>query len=303
MMYDVAIIGGGPAGLTAAIYAARAGKTVVVCEQESFGGQITQAHKVDNYPGLSGVSGMELGDKLCAQAMDAGAQVAFCSVTALTCNSDGTFSLETDDEPMDAATVIFAGGAKPRALGVDREEALVGQGVSYCALCDGAFFQNQAVAVIGGGNTAFSDALILAASCRSVTLVHRRTGFRAELPLIKAAEQTPNIRILTPWTVTALHGIDSLDGISLSHAQTGETMELPVQAVFAAMGRVPDCSLIQGLADLDTQGYVLADENCRTKTPGLYVAGDCRSKHIRQLTTAVADGTAAAMAACDYLNA
>ena len=302
-MYDVLIIGGGPAGLTAAIYAARAGKSVVVCEHESFGGQITQAHKVDNYPGLAGVSGMELGDKLCAQAMDSGAQVVFCSVTALTRNVDGTFSLETDDEPMDAKTVIFAGGAKPRPLGVEREEELVGQGISYCALCDGAFFQNQDVAVVGGGNTAFSDALLLAASCRSVTLIHRRNGFRAELPLIKAAEQTPNIRILTPWTVAALHGADALERISLSHAETGEMIELPVQGVFAAMGRVPDCSLLQSLADLDAQGYVQADEHCRTKTPGLYVAGDCRSKHIRQLTTAVADGTVAAMAACDDLNA
>lgn len=302
-MNDIIIIGGGPAGLTAAIYAARAGKTVTVCEHESFGGQITQAHQVDNYPGLPGISGLELGDKLCAQAMDAGAQVAFCSVTDLTRNSDGTFHLETDDEPMDARSVIFAAGAKPRPLGVEREEELVGQGVSYCALCDGAFFQGQDVAVIGGGNTAFSDALILAASCRSVTLVHRRAGFRAELPLVQSARQTANLKILTPWTVTALQGEEALDGLTLTNPETGETMELPVQGVFAAMGRVPDCSLLEGLAELDAQGYVLSDESCRTRTPGLYVAGDCRTKHIRQLTTAVADGTAAAMAACEYLNA
>ena len=302
-MNDIIIIGGGPAGLTAAIYAARSGKTVTVCEQESFGGQITQAHQVDNYPGLPGISGLELGDKLCTQAMDAGAQVAFCSVTALTRSEDGTFHLETDDEPMDARAVIFAGGAKPRPLGVEREEDLVGQGVSYCALCDGAFFQGQDVAVVGGGNTAFSDALILAASCRSVTLVHRRAGFRAELPLIHAAQQTENLNILTPWTVTALQGEEALDGLTLTNPETGETMELPVQGVFAAMGRVPDCSLLEGLAELDAQGYVLSDESCRTRTPGLYVAGDCRTKHIRQLTTAVADGTAAAMAACEYLNA
>ena len=140
-MQDIIIIGGGPAGLTAALYAARAGKTVTVCERESFGGQITQTHQVDNYPALPGVSGLELGDKFCAQAMDAGAQVAFCSVNTLTRNADGTFSLETDDGPMEARSVIFAGGAKPRPLAVDREEELTGQGVSYCALCDGAFFR------------------------------------------------------------------------------------------------------------------------------------------------------------------
>lgn len=302
-MNDIIIIGGGPAGLTAAIYAARAGKSVTICEQEAFGGQITQAHQVDNYPGLPGISGMELGDKLCEQAMNAGAQTVFCSVTALTRDTNGIFHLDTDDGPMDARAVIFAAGAKPRPLGIDREEDLVGQGISYCALCDGAFFQGQDIAVVGGGNTAFSDALILAETCRTVTLIHRRNSFRAELPLIKAAEQTENLRILTPWTVTAIQGEDQVAGLTLQNADNGETMDLPVQAVFAAMGRVPDCSLITEFADLDAGGYVQSDERCLTRTPGLYVAGDCRAKHIRQLTTAVSDGTQAAMAACEYLNA
>lgn len=301
-MEDILIIGGGPAGLTAAIYAARAGKTVTVCEKESFGGQITQAHQVDNYPALPGISGLELGDKLCAQATDAGAQVAFCSVNSLVQNTGGTFTLDTDDGPMEARTVIFAGGAKPRPLAVDREADLVGQGVSYCALCDGAFFQDQDVAVIGGGNTAFSDALLLAEICRSVTLVHRRAGFRAELPLIRAAEQTANLHILTPRTVSALVGGEQVEGLILQNPETGEAQTLAVQAVFAALGRVPDCSLLAGLADLDAAGYAASDEGCRTKTPGLFVAGDCRAKAIRQLTTAAADGTVAAMAACEYLN-
>ena len=301
-MQDILIIGGGPAGLTAAIYAARAGKRVTVCEREAFGGQITQAHQVDNYPGLPGISGLELGDRLCAQAMDAGAQVAFCSVTGLARNAAGTFTLDTDDGPMEGRAVIFAGGAKPRPLGVDREAQLTGQGVSYCALCDGAFFQGQDVAVVGGGNTAFSDALILADSCRSVTLVHRRTSFRAELPLVRAAEQTANIRLLTPWTVSGLLGGEALEGLRLTNPETGAAMDLPVQGAFAALGRVPDCGLLSGLADLDPQGCALAGEDCRTRTPGLYVAGDCRSKHIRQLTTAVADGTVAATAACAYLD-
>lgn len=301
-MQDILIIGGGPAGLTAAIYAARAGRTVTVCEKEAFGGQITQAHQVDNYPGLPGISGLDLGDKLCAQAMDAGAQVAFCGVYSLEHREDGTFLLDTDDGPMEARAVIFAGGAKPRPLGVTREQELVGRGVSYCALCDGAFFQGQDVAIVGGGNTAFSDALILAAGCRSVTLIHRRSGFRAERSVIRAVEQTSNIQILTPWTVQELLGQNQVEGLLLQNSETGEQKSLPVQAVFGALGRMPDCGLIGSLVDLDGAGYVQADESCRTRTPGLYVAGDCRSKQIRQLTTAVADGTAAAMGACEYLD-
>ena len=301
-MQDIIIIGGGPAGLTAALYAARAGKSVTVCEREAFGGQITQTHQVDNYPALPGITGMELGDKFCAQAMDAGAQVAFCSVNALTRNADGTFALDTDDGPMHARAVIFAGGAKPRPLGVAREEELTGQGVSYCALCDGAFFRNQDVAVVGGGSTAFSDALVLAATCRSVTLIHRRDAFRAEAPLIAAAQNTANIRFQTPCVVTGLQGEDQLEGLTLRYTD-GREETLPVQGVFVAMGRVPDCGLIAELAELDAVGCAKAGEDCRTGTPGLYVAGDCRSKHIRQLTTAVADGTVAATAACEYLDA
>ena len=302
-MTDILIIGGGPAGLTAALYAARAGKSVKVFEKESFGGQITQAHLVDNFPGLPGISGMELGDKFCAQAMDAGAEVVFAAVESLTRNDDGTFHAETEDDPVDARAVIFAGGAKPRPLAVEREQELTGQGVSYCALCDGAFFQGQDVAVIGGGNTAFSDALVLAETSKSVTLIHRRNGFRAEATQIQAVEQAENIRLMVPYTVAGLKGDDHLDGLVLRHAETGELTELPINGVFVAMGRVPDCGLIADFADLDAAGFAACDESCATKPPGLYVAGDCRKKTIRQLTTAVSDGTIAAMAACEYLNA
>ena len=302
-MTDILIIGGGPAGLTAALYAARAGKSVKVFEKESFGGQITQAHLVDNFPGLPGITGMELGDKFCAQAMDAGAEVVFAAVESLTQNADGTFHAETEDDPVDARAVIFAGGAKPRPLSVDREQELTGQGVSYCALCDGAFFQGQDVAVIGGGNTALSDALVLAETSKSVTIVHRRNGFRAEATQTDAVEQAENIRLLVPYTVEGLKGDDHLEGLVLRHAETGMLTELPVSGVFVAMGRVPDCSLIAELAELDAAGFADCGESCATKTPGLYVAGDCRKKTIRQLTTAVADGTIAAMAACEYLNA
>lgn len=299
-MLDILIIGGGPAGLTAALYAARAGKSVTVCEGESLGGQITQSPKVDNYPGMPGVSGMALGDALCAQAMDAGAAVEFARVTAVT-GTDNGFHIETEYETYEAKTVIFAGGAKARPLGVAGEQELVGSGVSYCALCDGAFFKGKSVAVVGGGSTAFSDALYLAKVCSSVTLIHRRSGFRAEKPLIAAAEQTDNLTILTPYTVEALEGAGKLTGLVLKNTETGEIRNLPVEGVFAAIGHMPDCSLLEGMADL-ADGYAAAGEDCRTKTPGLFVAGDCRNKAIRQLTTAMADGTAAAVAACEYLD-
>ena len=269
----------------------------MVCEKEAFGGQITQAHQVDNLPGLPGISGIELGDKLCAQAMDAGVQTAFCEVVSIHRHIDGTFYVETDDGPMNARAVIFAGGAKPRMLGVPREEDLIGSGVSYCALCDGMFFRDQDVAIVGGGNTAFSDALVLAGICKSVTLIHRRDSFRAEETVIQAVKNTPNIKLMTPYTVKELVGDTEVTGLVLN-----DGTKLNIQAVFVALGRVPDCSLIENLADLDAGGYALASEACTTKTPGLFVAGDCRKKAIRQLTTAMADGTVAAMAACEYLD-
>jgi len=301
-MTDILIIGGGPAGLTAALYAARAGKSVIVCEGESLGGQITQSPQVDNYPGLPQISGMELGDRLCAQAMDAGAQVEFTTVNSLTRLEDGSFSAQTDDGTIQAKAVIFAAGAKPRPMGVESEADWIGRGVGYCALCDGAFFKGKDVAVVGGGSTAFSDALYLSKICKSVTLIHRREGFRAEAAVIETAKATENLRILTPYTVTALHGEEVLEKISVKHAATGAVMELQLQAVFVAVGHAPNCSLIEAYATLNDGGYAVAGEDCKTKTPGLFVAGDCRTKTIRQLTTAMADGTAAAVAACEYLD-
>lgn len=301
-MTDILIIGGGPAGLTAALYGARAGRTVTVCEGECMGGQITQSPQVDNYPALPAVSGMALADALFEQAASAGAETVFAQVTALRRREDGIFEAETEDGLLEARAVIFAGGAKARKLGADREEELVGSGVSYCALCDGAFFKGQDVAVVGGGSTAFADALYLAKVCRSVTLIHRRDGFRAEAAVVEAARKVENLTILTPWVVTALEGEEHLEALQLENKQTGEQRKLNVQGVFAAIGHMPDCSVIAHLAEVDAEGYAVAGETCETKTPGLFVAGDCRKKGIRQLTTAMADGTAAAVAACEYLE-
>lgn len=301
-MTDILIIGGGPAGLTAAIYAARAGRSVIVCERETLGGQITQSHQVDNYPGLPRISGMELSDAFCAQAMDAGAEIAFTAVESLVRNADGTFTAQTDDEPIEAKAVIFATGARPRSMGIDKEEALIGKGISYCALCDGAFFKGKDVVVVGGGNTAFSDALFLAKLCNHVTLVHRRDSFRAEQASVDLARNAENITLMTPYSPVALTSDGSLTGITVKHMESGEEKTIPASGVFVAFGRQPDCGLISELADFDEQGYAASSENCSTRTPGLYVAGDCRSKEVRQLTTATADGTIAATAACEYLE-
>ncbi len=301
-MIDILIIGGGPAGLTAAIYAARAGRTVTLCERETLGGQITQSHQVDNYPGLPRISGMELSDAFCAQAMDAGAEIAFTSVESLVCNPDGTFTAQTDDEPIDAKAVIFATGARPRSMGIENEETLIGKGISYCALCDGAFFKGKDVVVVGGGNTAFSDALFLSKLCNHVTIVHRRDSFRAEQASVQLAKDAANITLMTPYSPVGITANGSVTGLTIRQMETGEEKTVPASAVFVAFGRQPDCSLIADLADFDSQGYVASGENCSTKTPGLYVAGDCRSKDVRQLTTATADGTIAATAACEYLE-
>lgn len=300
-MTDILIIGGGPAGLTAAIYAARAGKTVTLCEKEGMGGQITHAHLVSNYPGIPEVAGTDLSDRLCAQAMDMGTEVEFTAVTRLSRREDGTFLAETEDGELTARTVIFAGGARPRPLAVEGETRFVGNGVSYCALCDGAFFAGQDVAVVGGGSSALSDALFLAGICRSVTLIHRRDGFRAEPVLVERARKMENIRILTGCTVKTLEGGDRLEGLTLEH-RDGKTSAVAVSAIFVALGRVPECSLIADLTRLDENGYAIATEDCGADAPGLYVAGDCRRKSVRQLTTAVADGTVAATAACAFLG-
>lgn len=301
-MTDILIVGGGPAGLTAAIYAARAGCSVTVCERETLGGQITQSHQVDNYPGLPKISGMELSDAFCNQAMDAGAEIVFASVDSLQKNTDGTFTAQTDDGEKHAKAVIFAAGARPRSMNIENEEALIGKGISYCALCDGAFFKGKDVVVVGGGNTAFSDALFLAKLCSHVTLIHRRDAFRAEQASIDLALAAENITLMTPYAPVALTAEGNLTGITARNVITGEEKWIPTSAVFVAFGRQPDCGLIADFADFDTQGYALSGENCATKTSGLFVAGDCRSKEVRQLTTATADGTIAATAACEYLD-
>ena len=300
-MIDIAVVGGGPAGLTAALYSARAGRQVTVFEGSGFGGQITLSPLVENYPGLGNVSGIELGDRMYVQAEQAGASLFFSSVEAIQKTHTGTFLLTTEDGMAEARAVIYAAGAAPRHLELPGEEALIGRGLSYCALCDGTFFANQDAAVAGGGNTALEDALYLSERCRSVTLIHRRNTFRAESALVERAKATGNLTIVTQAQITALLAQDgNLTGLLLQK-QDGTAKTLVVSGLFVAFGRVPDTAPLSGLAARDEQGYLLTDDQLQTQTPGLFAAGDCRHKQIRQLTTAVSDGTVAAISACRYL--
>ena len=302
-MTDIAVIGGGPAGLTAALYAARAGKTVTVYERECIGGQITRAPQVENYPGTGRASGLQLGDNMAAQAESVGAVISLTDVQKIAKESSGVFRLDTDDGEYCAKAVIYACGARPRTLGLPGEAELIGHGVSYCALCDGGFFKEQDVAVVGGGGSAFDDALLLSERCHHVTLIHRRSSFRAEQILVERVKQRNNISLLTDTTVSKLiQKNEQLTGLKLK-SESGKDETLPVSGLFADLGRLPDTELLTGLAALDENGYVFTDGKMAVpETLGLFAAGDCRIKSVRQLTTAISDGTVAAVSACTYLE-
>ena len=255
-MTDIAVIGGGPAGLTAAMYAARAGKNVAVYERDCIGGQITRAPLVENYPGTGTVSGLQLGDSMAAQAEAAGAVISLTDVQKAVKESSGIFRLDTDDGECYAKAVIYACGARPRTLGLPGEAELIGHGISYCALCDGSFFRKQAVAVVGGGSSAFDDALLLSERCSHVTLIHRRSSFRAEQILVDRVKQRNNISLLTDTTVSELiRENGQLTGLALKNKiEKGEI--LAVSGLFVALGRLPDTQALVGLAALDENGYV-----------------------------------------------
>lgn len=301
-MYDILIIGGGPAGLTAAIYAARAGKRTAILEREAAGGQIVSAPLVENYPGAPSVSGAELAGRMRAQAEALGAELLYTEAAGLEKTQTG-FRVLCTDGTREARTVILATGASHRRLGLPGEELLTGCGVSYCALCDGAFYEGADVAVVGGGETALQDALFLASTCRSVTLIHRRDSFRAGAQLVSRAERQGNIRILQSRTVEKLLWLDeALQGLLLTNLKTGQTERLDVEGLFVAVGQVPQSAPFAD-AVAEENGYYLAGEDTKTSLPGVFAAGDGRRKQVRQLTTAVSDGTAAAIAACRYLEA
>ena len=303
MVYDIVIVGGGPAGLTAAIYGLRAGKTVLVIEKNGFGGQIAYSPKVENIPGTKVISGAEFADHLTDQTMALGADMELEKVIRVGKTNDG-FTVHTEEGSVFyGKTVILAVGVKHRTLGLPGEEELIGNGISFCAVCDGAFYAGQEVAMIGGGNSALQEALLLSEVCKKVTVVQNLSGFTGEKKLADALMQKENV---TAYFNTVVAGYETTDGaltgLKLHNDQTGEEFEISVDGAFLAVGLMPENDPFAEHADLNNWGYFDSAEDCRTKTEGLFVAGDCRSKYIRQVVTASADGAIAAMAACRYLD-
>ena len=298
MIYDIIIIGGGPAGLTAAIYARRANKTVLVMEKGTFGGQITSSPKVENIPGFISVSGNEFGEVLMEQAMELGAEVECLEALSVT---DGEIKTVTTDEgDYQARALIIATGTKHRLLGLDREEEFIGNGISFCAVCDGAFYADKTVAVIGGGNSALQEAILLSKTSKKVYVVQNLDYFTGEEKLIEELKTTENVVTIMGAVVTELLGDDELSGIKIKRGEQIE--ELKIDGMFTAIGLIPQNEIFASLVKLNNWGYVDSGEDCLTTANGIFVAGDCRSKRIRQVATAAADGAVAALAACDYLK-
>ena len=299
-MHDIVIVGGGPAGLTAAVYGLRAGKTVLVIEKNGFGGQIAFSPKVENIPGTREISGEAFAEALVAQAMDLGADVELEKVVSVRRDGD-LFRVETEEgSAYEAKSVILACGVKHRMLGLPGEEALIGSGISFCAVCDGAFYAGQEVAMIGGGNSALQEALLLSEVCTKVTIVQNLAFLTGEKKLADALAQKDNVEIIYSTVVTAYHQEDgALTGLTLKDEVTGEESYIRVDGAFLAVGLVPENEPFAELCKLNDWGYFDVAEDCVTQTPGVFVAGDCRSKRIRQVVTA---GAIAAMAACRYLD-
>ena len=304
-MIDVLIIGAGPAGLSAAIYVQRSGKQALCLEEKMVGGQIVNTPEIANYPGIKMVSGFEFSMGLYEQATELGAQVEYeraAKIEKLEGDEDGFKVITESGKEYETRTVIIATGAKNRHLGIDKEEAFTGKGISYCATCDGAFYKKKDVAVNGGGNTALEDALFLSNYCNKVYIIHRRDEFRGEPKNLEAVKKKENVEFILNSTVIDLKGEKSVEAVTVKNKITGEETDIPVSGLFIAIGQEPDNKGFMDVADLDPAGYVAADESCTTKTPGIFVAGDCRTKAVRQLTTAASDGAVAALAACAYIG-
>lgn len=300
-IYDMLVLGGGPGGYTAALYAARAGQSVLVIEKLSAGGQMATTEQVDNYPGFAeGIDGFELGERMQQTAERFGAETVLASASAV--KLDGPIKeIVTDEGTFQGKTVVLATGASPRLLGLPGEQALRSHGMAYCAACDGMFFRGKTVAVIGGGNSAVGEALTLSKLAQKVYLIHRRDSLRADQVYTKPLEAADNIEII--WNkrpIELLHDTH-ITGLRLEDTQIGAHTELACDGVFAAIGRVPETALFQGVLELDAQGYIQADETTRTNLPGVFAVGDVRTKPLRQIITAAADGAVAAHFADHYL--
>lgn len=301
-MYDIIIVGAGTAGLTAAIYGRRAGKSVIVYEGESYGGQIINTPEIENYPGIKNVSGYKFATDLYEQVIALGADFEYDKIVKVEGSFKEGFVLTTEfGKTVEGKTIILACGAKNRKLGLPMEDKLLGRGVSYCATCDGAFFKGKDVAVNGGGNTALEDAIYLAGICNKVYLVHRRDAFRGEQALVDIVRQTANIELVLNSTISELKGEKKLEAITVKNTQTSGEMDISVSGLFVAIGQVPSNEPFAELVNVDPSGYIVAGEDCKTNVEGILAAGDGRTKTLRQLTTAASDGAIAAVACCDLI--
>ncbi|HEY8424070.1 MAG TPA: thioredoxin-disulfide reductase [Clostridia bacterium] len=301
-MYDLIIVGGGPAGLTAALYASRSGLKTIVFEKEVLGGKITTAHLVENYPAfVNGINGFELGELMANQAQKYGAEISFEEVKAL--KLDGKIkTVYLSDKELQAKAVILAMGSKNRKLGLPEEDQLIGRGISYCATCDGNFFKGQDVAVVGGANSAVSEALYLSKIAKTVRLIYRREKFRAEKIDIQRLQNTPNILTHTNSEIIKLNYDQVLKSVIIQNNKTQATEELFVNGLFVAIGHVPNTDLVEGQVALDAQKYIITDQNMTTNLEGVFAAGDIRSGAFRQVITACGDGARAAESVIDYLK-
>ena len=300
-LWDTVIIGGGPAGYSAALYCVRAGFSTLVVEMLSAGGQMATTTAIENYPGfVESVDGFELAMTMQQQAEKHGSQTLYAQVTAVQLEGPEKL-LETTEGPVRAKTVILATGADPRMLGLEQEAQLRGRGVAYCATCDGGFYRGKTVAVAGGGNSAAEDALTLSKLCSKVYLVHRRDQLSATRSYLEPLQRANNIEFVFNKQITALEQDQKLTGLRLKDTQTGEESLLEVDGLFVAIGRVPNTWLVKGQLELDAQGYVVADETTRTSLPGVFAIGDVRTKPLRQVVTAVADGAVASKFVEEYL--
>ena len=306
-MYDVIIVGAGPAGLTAALYAQRNGKSALVIEKGTIGGQITSSPKVENIPGFASLSGNEFADKFMDQVMAQGAELELERVTGIEpFEADGAPAWKVHTEyggDFEGRSVILALGVKHRMLGLEGEEDLVGEGISFCAVCDGDFYAGQKVCVAGGGNSALQEAILLSEKCSEVVILQDLPQLTGEVKLQEVLLARPNVRAICSTRLTGLYTENGeLAGVDYEDRETGEAHRESCNGLFVAIGLIPENGPFADLADLNDWGYFDSDEQCCTRTPGIYVAGDCRSKGVRQLTTAVADGATAALAACRYIN-
>ncbi len=302
MNYDIAIIGGGAAGLSAAIYAARGGMKTVLFESTGFGGQVNSTSDVDNYLGLFGISGPELSQKMHSHAEKFQVDFKTDKVREIKVIPGSIKRIVTRKETFDAKAVIVATGAAPRKLGIQGEDEFQGSGVSYCATCDGAFMKDKTVAVIGGGNTAFEDAIYLSKIAKMVYLINRSSKFRADKLLVDKASKIPNITIITDTKPEKIQGDMTVKSLIVSHSVSGKIKVIDLDAVFIAIGRIPEISLVEGLVNTKEDKSIITDEKMRTSVPGLFAAGDVRNTPLRQIITAAADGAVAANSAIGYIN-